>query len=73
MGDLRGTTEGGVNVWRGVAYAEQPVGERRFLAPAPPQPWTGVRDAVEHGPLPPQGSPSSAVAATIRRSATRRA
>jgi para-nitrobenzyl esterase len=54
-GRLRGTTEGGVNVWRGVAYAEQPVGERRFLAPAPPQPWRGVRDAVEHGPLPPQG------------------
>jgi para-nitrobenzyl esterase len=54
-GRLRGTTEGGVNVWRGVAYAEQPVGDRRFLAPVPPQPWQGIRDAVEHGPLPPQG------------------
>ena len=54
MGDLRGTTEGGVGVWRGVPYAEQPVGDRRFLAPAPLQPWTGVRDALEHGPLPPQ-------------------
>ena len=53
-GDLRGTTEGGVGVWRGVPYAEQPVGERRFLAPAPLRPWSGVRDAVEHGPLPPQ-------------------
>ena len=55
LGDLRGTTEGGVRVWRGVAYAQQPVGQRRFLAPAPLEPWTGVRDAVEHGPLPPQG------------------
>jgi para-nitrobenzyl esterase len=55
LGTLRGTTESGVGVWRGVPYAEQPVGERRFLAPAPPRPWTGVRDAVEHGPLPPQG------------------
>ncbi|HXO53776.1 MAG TPA: carboxylesterase family protein, partial [Mycobacterium sp.] len=55
LGDLRGTTEGGVGVWRGVPYAEQPVGERRFLAPAPLPPWTGVRDALEHGPLPPQG------------------
>jgi len=55
LGDLRGTTEVGVGVWRGVPYAEQPVGERRFLAPAPLQPWTGVRDALEHGPLPPQG------------------
>ncbi len=54
-GDLRGTTDGGVEVWRGVPYAEQPVGERRFLAPAPLQPWTGLRDALEHGPLPPQG------------------
>jgi para-nitrobenzyl esterase len=55
FGMLRGTVEGGVNVWRGVAYAEQPVGPRRFLGPEPPQPWSGVRDAVEHGPLPPQG------------------
>jgi para-nitrobenzyl esterase len=54
-GTLRGTTEGGVNVWRGVAYAEQPVGDRRFRAPAPVKPWAGVRDAIEHGPLPPQG------------------
>jgi para-nitrobenzyl esterase len=54
-GSLRGTTEGGVNVWRGVAYAQQPIGDRRFRAPAPLERWTGVRDAVEHGPLPPQG------------------
>jgi para-nitrobenzyl esterase len=54
LGDLRGATEGGVGVWRGVPYAEQPVGERRFRAPAPARPWAGVRDALEHGPLPPQ-------------------
>lgn len=54
-GAVRGTTEGGVGVWRGIAYAEQPLGQRRFLAPTPPVPWPGVRDAVEHGPLPPQG------------------
>ena len=54
LGDLRGATDAGVGVWRGVPYAEQPVGDRRFLAPAPPQPWTGLRDALEHGPLPPQ-------------------
>ncbi len=39
-------------MWRGVPYAQQPVGERRFAAPAPLVPWTGVRDAVEHAPLP---------------------
>jgi para-nitrobenzyl esterase len=55
LGRLRGTTDQGIGVWRGVEYAQQPVGERRFLAPGPPQPWAGVRDAVEHGPIPPQG------------------
>ncbi|CAN5199480.1 carboxylesterase/lipase family protein [soil metagenome] len=54
-GALRGTTEGGVAVWRGVPYAQQPVGQRRFLAPAPLESWDGIRDVVEHGPLPPQG------------------
>lgn len=53
-GRLRGEIEGGIGVWRGVPYAEQPVGPRRFRAPAPLKPWTGVRDAREHGPLPPQ-------------------
>lgn len=54
-GRLRGDTEGGVGVWRGVAYAEQPLGELRFRGPQPLRPWSGVRDALEHGPLPPQG------------------
>lgn len=55
LGRLRGTTDGGVGVWRGVPYARQPLGERRFAAPVPLEPWTGVRDATEHGPIPPQG------------------
>jgi len=55
LGALRGTTEGSVEVFRGVPYAEQPLGERRFQAPEPLAPWSGVRDAVEHGPVPPQG------------------
>ena len=41
-------------MWRGVPYAEQPVGQRRFQAPGPLKPWSGIRDAREHGPLPPQ-------------------
>lgn len=53
-GDVRGDTEAGIGVWRGLPYAEQPVGPRRFLGPAPLARWDGVRDAREHGPLPPQ-------------------
>ncbi|AKS34586.1 carboxylesterase/lipase family protein [Mycolicibacterium goodii] len=55
LGQLRGTLEGGVSVWRGVPYAQQPVGDLRFRAPQPLTPWSGIRDAVEHGPLPLQG------------------
>ncbi|BBZ75606.1 carboxylic ester hydrolase [Mycolicibacterium anyangense] len=54
-GALHGTTEGEVRVWRGVPYAEQPVGQRRFRAPEALSPWSGLREAVEHGPVPPQG------------------
>ena len=54
-GALRGTTEGSVRVWRGVGYAEQPVGPLRFRAPQPLIPWSGIRDAIDHGPIPPQG------------------
>ncbi|WP_193043090.1 carboxylesterase/lipase family protein [Mycolicibacterium baixiangningiae] len=55
LGRLCGTREGGVGVWRGVPYARQPLGDLRFAAPVPAEPWTGVRDALEHGPIPPQG------------------
>ncbi|WP_319436274.1 carboxylesterase/lipase family protein [Mycobacterium sp. RTGN5] len=55
LGAVRGTTESGVRVWRGIPYAEQPIGDRRFRAPIPLQSWSGVRDAVEFGPMPPQG------------------
>lgn len=54
-GAVRGTREGAVAVWRGVPYAQQPVGARRFMAPGPLPSWEGVRDATRHGPLPPQG------------------
>lgn len=54
-GDLRGTREhNGVRVWRGVPYAQPPLGDRRFQAPAPCDRWEGVRDAVEFRPVCPQ-------------------
>lgn len=45
-GRVAGAREGEVTVFRGVPYAEPPVGELRFASPRPPVPWTGVRDAT---------------------------
>jgi para-nitrobenzyl esterase len=53
-GALRGVTEQGVCVFRGVPYAAPPVGPLRFARPAPVAPWSGERDATRHGPVPPQ-------------------
>ena len=53
-GLVRGVRERGVLAWRGIPYAAAPTGARRFRAPAPAAPWSGVRDAAEFGPAAPQ-------------------
>ena len=49
-GKVRGTTEDGVRVFRGIPYAGRVSGDRRFRRPAPLEPWTGLRDAIRLGP-----------------------
>lgn len=41
-------------VFRGIPYAQPPVGARRFRAPTARQRWHGVRDAIAFGPRAPQ-------------------
>ena len=55
-GRVRGTEEGGTQVFRGIPYAAPPVGSRRFAPPEPMPRWKGERDAVEFGPISHQAS-----------------
>jgi para-nitrobenzyl esterase len=48
-GSLRGTVEGGSRVFRGIPFAEPPVGPLRWRAPVPKARWAGVRDATAFG------------------------
>ncbi|MEU2771476.1 carboxylesterase family protein [Streptomyces sp. NPDC007162] len=53
-GAVRGLQEDGLAVFRGIPFAEPPVGEGRFAAPRPVRPWDGTREAYAFGPPPPQ-------------------
>ena len=54
-GRVGGVREGGVSVFRGIPYAEPPVGTLRFAAPRRASAWGGVREALTYGRPPPQG------------------
>jgi para-nitrobenzyl esterase len=51
QGELEGISRLDVLQFRGIPYAAPPVGERRFLRPAPPESWDGVRDAAAFGAM----------------------
>ncbi|MFI8189631.1 carboxylesterase/lipase family protein [Streptomyces sp. NPDC085946] len=53
-GAVRGRVEDRLVVFRGMPFAEPPVGQGRFGAPRAVRGWDGVRDAFAFGPPPPQ-------------------
>jgi para-nitrobenzyl esterase len=55
-GTLRGIAEHGLAVFRGIPFAAPPVGPLRFMPPAPPARWAGVRDATRFGQSAPQNA-----------------
>jgi len=53
-GAIAGTTEDGIDVFRGIPYAAPPVGQLRWRPPQPAAAWKGVREATAFGPACPQ-------------------
>jgi para-nitrobenzyl esterase len=53
-GKLRGTDVAGIKVFKGIAYGASTAGKNRFLPPARPATWSGVRDAFAFGQIAPQ-------------------
>lgn len=47
FGTLRGVTYGDVNIFMGVQYAHA----KRFQMPVEIEPWEGIKDAYQHGPV----------------------
>lgn len=57
-GRIQGAFENGLAVYRGIPYAAPPVGDLRWKAPQPVEPWDGVRRTDRFGPAPIQGDRS---------------
>jgi para-nitrobenzyl esterase len=66
-GKVRGRAIDVIKVFLGVPYGAPTDGENRFMAPRVPQPWPGIRNALEFGPIAPQRNPKS-TAATLAAS-----
>lgn len=54
-GKIQGYIEDGLEIFKGIPYAESPVGDLRFKPPVAKKAWDGVVDATEYGACAYQG------------------
>jgi para-nitrobenzyl esterase len=48
-GKIRGYVRNGIYTFKGIPYAASTAGAARFMAPAKPKPWTGIRSSMALG------------------------
>ncbi len=53
-GKLRGILEDNLHVFKGIPYAQPPIGDLRLKNTVEKEPWQGIFEANEFGPIPPQ-------------------
>jgi len=53
-GRIQGYAQDGLLIFKGIPYAEPPVGDLRFRPSIPKEPWSGILDCTEYGPIVPQ-------------------
>jgi para-nitrobenzyl esterase len=58
-GRVRGAEVNGIKVFKGIPYGASTAGKNRFMPPAAPAKWSGVRDALNYGPSAPQSEPGA--------------
>jgi len=58
-GEIEGIFRRGLYAFRGIPYAAPPVGKLRWLPPEPPEPWSGVRPALQLAAIAPQNQMGS--------------
>jgi len=59
FGKIRGVDNNGIKVFKGIPYGASTAGSNRFMAPAEPADWSGVRDALAYGHSAPQRDPAA--------------
>lgn len=50
VGPVEGVRQDQLSVFKGIPYAQAPVGQNRWRPPVPVAPWTEVRNATDFGP-----------------------
>ena len=61
FGKIRGVDANGICMFKGIPYGASTAGKNRFMPPANPVRWTGVKDTLEFGASAPQNEPGKPV------------